>query len=273
MRSWSARESSRWTSGNLTSSSLLRDWGLRNCWQPRELRPCLRFTWAAAAHLSSIRSGAWGSSRGGMEETHTFSTPDSADEEHACLSFAGAKARSAKGTVRRPVPNRVEAALPYRQCQAGSPGLARTCMGGLAGMLPAVRVGGNAPIPTPPLLRLDATSRKSKRPLMCEARILLGPGTESGHICSSDATVIEVGGHFSKVEAPTIVRGSHSAWTWHREWPHLFLWQTCPPSPIKNRRTFSPSSRPCQRASRLSTGAEVRVRRKRRSAQLQQWRR
>ena len=45
MSHWSARESSRWTGGNRTSSSLLRDGGLRNRWRPREPRPCLRIAW------------------------------------------------------------------------------------------------------------------------------------------------------------------------------------------------------------------------------------
>ena len=67
-------------------------------------------------HMTSpIRNGAWRTSRGGIEETHMLSIPGSADEEHAHLSLAGAKARSTKGTVKRPVPDRVEAALPHRR--------------------------------------------------------------------------------------------------------------------------------------------------------------
>ena len=126
MSCWEARENIRRTSTYHTSSSLLRHRGLSNRWRPPEPRP-REFGWLLRAFVDPER--CFGPSRGGIEETHMWSTSGSAGEDLAFPTLAGARARGAKATVRRLVPSRVKAALSHRDCLAGSPGLARTCLG------------------------------------------------------------------------------------------------------------------------------------------------
>ena len=104
----SARESSRWTIGNRS--------GLRNCRRPRERGRCLRIAW----------------NRGDPYFT-PFLVPRTKSYAYLSLLF-GANVAFTKGRLaRRLVLSRVEPALLRRRFQTASPGIFRTCMGGLAG--------------------------------------------------------------------------------------------------------------------------------------------
>ena len=130
-------------------------------------------------HTLAGPAAAWDERYSGIEEGCVLSNPGSAEQEHACMSLADAKAPGAKKAAKHPPPSGIAAPLSERQGQAEFQPTVLSHVEDFAGRLAALEVSEVAPIPTPrgsdpEMLGIPAASRKTCGPALHEARTQIG---------------------------------------------------------------------------------------------------